>query len=73
MNRPPTEWEATAAGYAARAVALLHRARRAGHFDSPAKLKDLVSDPDLDPLRSRADFRLLMFDVFFPADVFAAR
>jgi tetratricopeptide (TPR) repeat protein len=72
-NRPPAGWEATAAGYAARAVALLDQARQAGYFEAPANLKNLVSDPDLDPLRSRADFRLLMFDVVFPADVFAPK
>src|SRR5262249_20934686 len=70
-NRLPGEWQAIAAGYAARAVALLDRARQAGHFADPANLKDLVSDRDLDPLRSRADFRLLMFDVAFPGAVFA--
>jgi serine/threonine-protein kinase len=31
----------------------------------------LRRDPDLDPLRSREDFRLLMMDVDFPADPFA--
>jgi tetratricopeptide (TPR) repeat protein len=70
-GRSPAEREAIASGYAARAVEFLDRARRAGSFADPAKLKDLTSDRDLDPLRSRADFRLLMSDAAFPAEVFA--
>jgi hypothetical protein len=31
------------------------------------------TDTDLDPLRSRADFQLLMTDLAFPADPFARR
>jgi eukaryotic-like serine/threonine-protein kinase len=33
----------------------------------------LRQDPDLDPLRPREDFRLLMMDLAFPADPFSRR
>jgi tetratricopeptide (TPR) repeat protein len=71
MDRPHPGGEATAAGYAARAVELLDRVRRTGHFEDPAHLRLLVSDHDLDPLRTRDDFQHLISDVLFPADVFA--
>jgi tetratricopeptide (TPR) repeat protein len=35
-------------------------------------LAHMRADPDLDPLRSRLDFQLLMMDLSFPADPFAA-
>ena len=34
-------------------------------------VNELRVDPSFDPLRSRADFRLLMMDMMFPADPFA--
>ncbi len=54
-------------GQAEAAVGLLRRAARAGHL-IPGKLR---VDSDLDPLRRRDDFRLLMMDLAFPAEPFA--
>jgi serine/threonine-protein kinase len=51
-----------------RAMNALHRAAAAG-FRSVAWLR---RDPDLDPLRSRLDFQLLMMDLAMPDDPFAA-
>jgi eukaryotic-like serine/threonine-protein kinase len=52
---------------AERAMKALRRAIAAGFRD----FKLLETDHDLDPLRSRQDFRLLMYDVGFPTDPFA--
>jgi eukaryotic-like serine/threonine-protein kinase len=49
------------------AVASLRRAVVAGYKNLP----DMIRDPDLDPLRSRSDFQLLMMDLAMPADPFA--
>jgi hypothetical protein len=49
-------------------MAALQRAVAAG-FRDPA---GALSDSDLTPLRSRDDFRLLMLDLGFPAQPFAA-
>ena len=35
-------------------------------------LAHIRTDTDLDPLRSRPDFQLLMMDLAFPAEPFAA-
>ena len=45
--------------YAAEAVALLRRAHAAGYFKTPAQLRQLHEDKDLDALRSRPDFKQL--------------
>jgi tetratricopeptide (TPR) repeat protein len=45
---------------ASRAVALLAKARDAGYFKEPAVAERLKTDPDLDSLRSRADFKRLV-------------
>jgi WD40 repeat protein/tetratricopeptide (TPR) repeat protein len=52
---------------AARAVGYL---RRALEGDPDRILRLIPADRDLDPLRSRADFRSLMADAIFPADPF---
>jgi serine/threonine-protein kinase len=52
-----------------RAMGTLRRAIAAGYAPSDWMRRD----PDLDALRSRPDFQLLMMDVAFPADPFAAR
>ncbi|GAC1468569.1 MAG: hypothetical protein NVSMB9_11370 [Isosphaeraceae bacterium] len=49
-----------------RAMKILHRAVGAGYHD----VAQLRTDPALDALRSRADFRLLMMDLEFPPDPF---
>jgi len=50
-----------------RAMDVLRRAVANGYRNLPR----LERDPDLDPLRQRPDFRLLMLELAFPADPFA--
>ncbi len=49
------------------AMTALRRAIAAGYKN----LADMIRDPDLDPLRSRSDFQLLMMDLAMPAVPFA--
>ena len=49
------------------AMTALRRAIAAGYKNLP----DMIRDPDLDPLRSRSDFQLLMMDLAMPAVPFA--
>ena len=49
------------------AMSWLERAIAAGYPDAT----HMQTDTDLDPLRGREDFRLLMFDLAFPADPFS--
>jgi hypothetical protein len=49
-----------------RAMEMLRRAIAAGYWD----VAWMRRDPDLDPLRSRADFQVLLLDLAFPADPF---
>jgi serine/threonine-protein kinase len=53
--------------YAVRAIATLRRAFAAGYRN----LNTFRTDTDLDPLRSRPDFQLLMMDLTMPDDPFA--
>jgi tetratricopeptide (TPR) repeat protein len=53
----PTDRDALAERYAARAVALLAQAQAAGYFATPANRDRLRKDPDLQALRTREDFR----------------
>jgi serine/threonine protein kinase len=46
--------------FAARAVALLRHAKNGGFFNGPNRLKAMQEDPDVDPLRSRDDFKKLL-------------
>jgi hypothetical protein len=46
--------------YAVQAVALLRQAGARGYFKAATCLDELKKDPDLDPLRPRADFRKLL-------------
>jgi serine/threonine-protein kinase len=55
----------------ARAIELLGEARSAGYFHTVGTLEAMNQDHDLDPLRSRLDFRLLSLDLAFPSDPFA--
>ena len=60
---------ALAERYAARAVELLGRARKAGYFANRYNLIVLNRETDLDPLRPRADFQAvlaLIMDQGFP-------
>ena len=51
-----------------RAMVTLRRAVDGGYRD----LAHMRADTDLDPLRGRADFQLLMLDLAMPGDPFAA-
>jgi hypothetical protein len=48
-------------------MGVLRRAIAAGYRE----VDWMQRDPDLDPLRSRPDFQLLMMDLAFPAKSFA--
>ena len=58
---------------AARSVLPLNRALIAGFFRNEDRVGLLLNDfnTDLDSLRSRPDFQLLMMDLAMPADPFA--
>jgi serine/threonine-protein kinase len=60
---------ADARSAADRAMKSLHKARAAGDPD----LSLMKTDTDLDPIRSRPDFQLLMMDLTFPVDPFDRR
>jgi serine/threonine-protein kinase len=64
-DRSPGE-EARRRSDAEQAMALLNRAVAAGYVDA-ARMR---ADPDLEPLRSRADFQALLMDLAFPKDPF---
>ena len=67
-GRAPTpEEESDARAHADLAMAALRRSVAAGYRN----LLSLRTDPDLDPLRSRHDFRMLLLDAAFPDDPFA--
>jgi hypothetical protein len=53
--------------HAGRAVAALRRAITAGH----RSVAHMRIDHDLDPIRSRPDFQLLLMDLAFPSDPFS--
>jgi serine/threonine protein kinase len=53
----------------ARAVAELETLARAGHFTLPGKVALAETDPDLDPLRDRADFKQFLVRLKAPAEV----
>jgi hypothetical protein len=57
-------------GDARKGMAWLTRAVAAGS-DTPRLLSRMTQDRDLDPLRERDDFKLLMIDLTFPSDPFA--
>jgi tetratricopeptide (TPR) repeat protein len=49
--------------YAARAVAVLHRAKEAGVFKNPGQIAHMKQDSDLDNLRQRPDYRRLVAEL----------
>ena len=59
--------EAEARTLSDRAMASLRRSAEQGKLEP----SDLKADKDLDALRSRPDFQLLLMDLAFPADPFA--
>jgi hypothetical protein len=69
----PAERSRRSEQLAARAVLLLNRALIAGFFRSPDQVGLLLYDfnTDLDSIRSRPDFQLLVMDATFPDDAFA--
>jgi eukaryotic-like serine/threonine-protein kinase len=69
--RDPAEHAALAEKYATRAIASLAESRRVGYFRDSSKIANMRSDQDLDALRTRADFQLLVRDLCFPAQPFA--
>jgi eukaryotic-like serine/threonine-protein kinase len=64
---PADQAQQEQAAAAERAMAALRRAFDAGWND----MAHMNHDPDLDPLRARPDFRVLMMDLAMPADPFA--
>jgi serine/threonine-protein kinase len=73
LARDPPGRAALAEKYAANAINSLAKSRRAGFFDDPINVPLIRSDPDVDPLRSRADFQIIVQDLTFPSDPFARR
>ncbi|WP_165228142.1 serine/threonine-protein kinase [Aquisphaera insulae] len=71
MDHPPADAKSIADGYGAAAVRILRQVRATGHFKDPGQLRLLLTDSDLDAIRGREDFRLLIADLLFPEDVFA--
>jgi tetratricopeptide (TPR) repeat protein len=83
-TRTARDGEAASEAYASRALALLAAAKAAGYFRARERnlngpvvsvtgghsIGELRSDRDLDPLRARGDFELLMMDFTFPANPF---
>ena len=57
--------------YAAEAVKLLSSAHAAGFFAQAGAVRNFSRDPDLDPIRTRADFQAKASDWTFPVNPFA--
>jgi tetratricopeptide (TPR) repeat protein len=62
-RRPRLERDQSAESYAARAVALLEQTRTTAFFKVPINMERLKKDKDLDPIRSRDDFKKLLREV----------
>jgi serine/threonine-protein kinase len=60
---PQADRSRLADSYKARAIEMLGKANAAAHFKAPREALEIKSDPDLDPLRSRADFRKLLQEI----------
>jgi tetratricopeptide (TPR) repeat protein len=67
----PAERSKRSEELAARSVLLLNRSRSEGFLRDPTQVERLLEDTDLDSLRSRPDFQLLIMEVTFPADPFS--
>src|SRR5262249_12583152 len=59
---PQAERDPLAERHSLRAIELLARAQADGYFKAPARVAYLKKDPDLDPMRSRDDFKRLVGD-----------
>ena len=64
---PPAERDALVERSGKQAVALLVRLEERGYFRDPAHVRELTTDPDLQPLQQRADFKKLLSRVTAPA------
>ncbi len=64
---PQAEREQRSEQYARQSIELLRRLHRGGYFKTPAGLKDLRKDKDLDAVRSREEFKKLLAEVEAPA------
>jgi hypothetical protein len=60
---PSPEQLALAEQYAGRALVVLDRARALGLFKTSAAIEQLMKDSDLDPLRSRQDFKKFIIEL----------
>src|SRR5262249_11648194 len=60
---PAAEREDLADRYGRRAVELLRKAQAAGYFQDPGRLARMKDNKDLDPIRSRPDFRKLLAEL----------
>ncbi len=67
----PAERAALREKYAKLSITSLADARRAGYFRDSSKIATMLSDRDLDPLRTRLDFQRLTADLTFPSQPFA--
>jgi hypothetical protein len=63
VNLSSAERDKQSEQYAARAVNLLTRAQTAGLFALAANVQNLKKDKDLDPLRSRTDYKKLVAEI----------
>jgi serine/threonine-protein kinase len=68
---PARERDARAESFAASAVRWLDQARGAGFFRDHPAIDQMRAETDLDSLRSRSDFQLLVMDLMFPDNPFS--
>jgi hypothetical protein len=62
LQLPQSSRASLAEEYAGHALELLARAQAAGYFQSRAKVDRARKDPDLEPIRSRKEFKKLLGD-----------
>jgi eukaryotic-like serine/threonine-protein kinase len=70
-TRDPADRAAVSATYASRALKAFAESQREGFFNKPAEYANMKTDPDIDSLRRRPDFQMLLLDLDFPAEPFA--
>jgi tetratricopeptide (TPR) repeat protein len=63
LKLPESERAKRADKYAAQAMEILTKAKATGFFKAPAQVANLQTDPDLDALRKREDFKALQAEV----------
>ena len=57
---PPAKRKELSEEYASRAVAVLNKARKLGYFSKSTTIQIMKKDSDIDPLRSRQDYKKLL-------------